>query len=359
MPDLHSTPNTTAVRPSVPPHPFPDTPRLPHSSHACAMDVTCVVDCGHHTVKYAALTRRGRHGAEAVVKERRSACNAYVADDERFRQCVPLVLSEELRAEEDLTLMLLLDSFHSQKAKAALLYSCFEQFGCKQACLHYTACTGLYAAGETSGLVIDLGYAGVQLTSVCKGAVQTALSARLASVGTRSLDGELQRLVRGDMTEEALHLIKTSCCSLTGRDEPVPQLTLPDGTVFPYDELKRSELHRATRALLYSTTSSVPDTLRATYQKHGICCPDATAWLQLGGGSLIGGVDEVLATAMAHPLRRHAPKQLHLKDVTHAPVSGGMILSQLNVFKSMCVTASDYEECGPDGCARMQVVDVR
>lgn len=323
------------------------------------MEATYIVDCGHHTLKYAGLSKWNRKTVEVLVKERRSECNAYVTDDERLRQCVPQLLSGELRADEELTLILLLDTFHSQKSKAALLYSCFEQFGCKKVCLHYTASAGLYAAGETSGLVVDLGYAGVQLTSVQQGTVQTSMSTRLSSVGTRSVDGELHRLLRGDMTEATLHLVKTHCCSLMERDELVPQLTLPDGSVFPYDDRTRSELHRATSALLYSTTSSVPDTLRTIYQKHSIRFPDSTSWVQLGGGSLISGVNEVLTTAMTHPLFRPAHQQLHLKDVTHAPVSGGIILSQLNVFKSMCIGVSDYEEYGPDGCLRMQVVDSR
>ncbi|KAK7200220.1 actin-like protein [Novymonas esmeraldas] len=323
------------------------------------MDATYIVDCGHHTLKYAGVSKRNRRAVEVLVKERRSEVNAYVADGERFRECVPQLLSDELRTDEDLTLLLLLDTYHSQKSKASLLYSCFEQFGCKRVCLHYTACAGLYAAGETSGVVVDVGYAGVQITSVYKGAVQTAMSARLSSVGTRSLDSELQRLVRGDMPEDVLHLVKTHCCSLTERDAPVAELTLPDGSVFPHEDLRQSELHRATSALLYSTTSSAPDTLRAVYQKHSIRFPDAAAWLPLGGGSLIHGAEEVLAAGMSHPLCRHAPRQLHVREVTHAPVSGGTILSQLNVFKSMCVGASDYEEYGPDGCVRMQVVDVR
>ncbi|XQJ28835.1 actin-like protein, putative [Leishmania guyanensis] len=323
------------------------------------MEATYIVDCGHHTLKYAGLSKRNRKAVQVLIKERRSECNAYVTDEERFRQCVPQLLSGELRSDEDLTLILLLDTHHSQKSKATLLYACFEQFGCKKVCLHYTACTGLYAAGETSGVVVDLGYAGVQLTSVHKGAVQTAISTRLSSVGTRSLDDELHRLLHGSATEETLRHVKTHCCSLTERDEMVPELTLPDGSVFPHDDLKRSELHRATKALLYSTTSSVPETLRMVYQKHSIRFSDSTSWVQLGGGSLISGVDEALTRAMAHPLCRHSAKQLHLKDVTHAPVSGGIILSQLNVFKSMCIGVADYEEYGPDGCLHMQVVDAR
>ncbi|KAG5499427.1 hypothetical protein JKF63_07990 [Porcisia hertigi] len=323
------------------------------------MEATYIMDCGHHTLKYAGVSKRSRKAVDVHIKERPSECNAYVTDDERFRQSVPLLLSGELCADEDLTLMLLLDTFHSQKSKARLLYSCFEQFGCKKVCLHYTACAGLYAAGETSGVVVDIGYAGVQFTSVHKGTVQTAVSARLSSVGTRSLDGELHRLLRGDIADKTLDLVKMHCCSLKERDEVVPELTLPDGYVIPSEDLKMSELRRATRALLYSTTSSVPDTLRTIYQKHSIGFPDSTSWLQLGGGSLISGVNEVLTTAVSHTLCRHFPTQLHLKDVTHAPVSGGIILSQLNVFKSMCVDASDYEEYGPEGCVRMQVVDAR
>ncbi|KPA80706.1 putative actin-like protein [Leptomonas pyrrhocoris] len=323
------------------------------------METTYIVDCGHHTIKYAGLSKRSKRTVEVLVKERRSECNAYVADDERLRQSVPQLLSGELRTDEELTLMLLLDTFASQKSKASLLYSCFEQFGCKKVCLHYTACTGLYAAGETSGVVVDIGYAGVQLSSVYKGVVQTALSSRLTSLGTRSLDCELHRLLRSDVTEEALHRIKAQCCSLTEREEPQPDLTLPDGTVFPSKGLKRSELHRASNALLFSTTSSVPDSMRLIFQKHSIRYPDSTSWLRLGGGSQIDGVEEVLGSAMAHPLCRHTPKELHLKDATHGPVSGGIILSQLNVFKGMCVGAGDYEEYGPDGCVRMQVVDAR
>ena len=166
------------------------------------MEATYIVDCGHHTIKYAGLSKHHKRTVEVLVKERRSECNAYVADDERLRQSVPQLLSGELRTDEDLTLMLLLDTFTSQKSKASLLYSCFEQFGCKRVCLHYTASTGLYAAGETSGVVVDIGYAGVQLSSVCKGVAQTALSARLSSVGTRSLDCELHKLTRSDVTEE-------------------------------------------------------------------------------------------------------------------------------------------------------------
>jgi hypothetical protein len=323
------------------------------------MEATYIVDCGHHTIKYAGLSKRNKRTVEVLVKERRSECNAYVADDERLRQCVPQLLSGELRTDEELTLMLLLDTFTSQKSKASLLYSCFESFGCKKVCLHYTACTGLYAAGETSGVVVDIGYAGVQLSSVYKGVVQTALSSQLSSVGTRSLDCELHRLLRRDVTEESLHLIKSQCCAVREREEPLPDLTLPDGTVFPCKGLTRSELHAASGALLFSTTSSVPDTFRLVFQKHTLCHADATSWLRLGGGAQIDGVEEVLQTALAHPLNRHTPKELLLKDTTHGPVSGGIILSQLNVFKSMCIGVGDYEEYGPDGCVQMQVVDAR
>ncbi|KAG5497464.1 hypothetical protein JIQ42_03950 [Leishmania sp. Namibia] len=322
------------------------------------MEATYIVDCGHHTLKYAGLSKRCRRTREVLIKERRNECNAYVADDERFRHCVPQLLSEELHTDEDLTLLLLLDTFHSQKSKAALLYSSFEQFGCKRVCLHYTACAGLYAAGETSGIVVDLGYVGAQLTSVHKGTVETAMSTRLSSVGTQRLDGELRRLLGGDTTEKTLDLVKAQHCSLTEREELAPELTLPDGSVLPYEDLK-SGLYKASNALLYSTTSSVPDSLRTVYQKHAIRFPDSSSWLLLGGGSLVSGVDEVLTRAMTHPLSCHSPKQLHLKDVTHAPVSGGIILSQLNVFKSMCIDVSDYEEYGPEGCLRMQVVDAR
>lgn len=323
------------------------------------MEATYIVDCGHHTIKYAGLSKRNKRTVEVLVKERRSPCNAYVADDERLRQSVPQLLSGELRTDEDLTLMLLLDTLTSQKSKAALLHSCFESFGCKKVCLHYTACTGLYAAGETSGVVVDVGYAGVQLSSVYQGAAQTALSCRLSSVGTRSLDCELHKLLPSGATEEAMDLMKAQCCGLAEQTEPLADLTLPDGTTLPCSALKRSEVHAASSALLFSTTSSVPDTLRLVFQKHVIRHPDAASWLRLGGGAQMDGVAEVLQTALTHPLCRHTPKELHLKDATHGPVSGGIILSQLNVFKSMCIGVSDYEEYGPDGCVRMQVVDAR
>ncbi|KAG5473926.1 hypothetical protein LSCM1_04562 [Leishmania martiniquensis] len=322
------------------------------------MEATYILDCGHHTLKYTALSKNSRRNVEVLIKERRSECDACDTGDERFRHCVPQLLSDELHTDEDLTLLLLLDTLHSQKSKAALLYSCFEQFGCKRVCLHYSACTGLYAAGETSGVVVDLGYAGAQLTSVYSGSVATATSARLSSVGTRSVDDELRRLLRGNVTEKTLDLVKTHCCSLREREELAPELALPDGSVLAYEDLK-SELYKATSAILYSTTSSVPDSLRAVYQKHSILFPDSASWLQLGGGSLIRGVDEVLKRAMTHALLCHSPKQLHLKAVTHAPVTGGIILSQLNIFKSMCIDVSEYEEYGPEGSLRMQVVDAR
>lgn len=323
------------------------------------MEATYVVDCGHHTTKYAGLSKRNKRTVEVLVKERRSGCNAYVADDERLRQSLPQLLSGELRTDEELTVMLLLDTFISQRSKASLLHACFEQFGCKKVCLHYTACTGLYAAGETSGVVVDVGYAGVQLSSVYKGVVQTQNSSRLLSVGSRSLDCELHKLLPLDVSEEGLQLVKTQCCTVAEGAESLPDVTLPDGTVFSCGGERRHELHKASSALLNSTTSSVPDTLRLVFQKHTIRHPDSTSWLRLGGGAQISGVEEVLGTALAHPLCRHTPKELRLKDATHAAVSGGIILSQLNVFKSMCIGVGDYEEYGPDGCVRMQVVDTR
>lgn len=323
------------------------------------MESTCIVDCGRHTTKYAVLSKRNRKGVEVQVKEwRAEVTNDDDTADALARRCIPAILNDQLTEGEDLTLVLLLDTLVPPRVKASLMYTCFEQFGCHKASLHYTSCTALYASGETSGIAVDVGFNGVRITPVLNGVPQTVLSADLSSVGSRKVDAALSALLPCSPSDDLLRSVKERYCFLNQPESDLAAMVLPDGSVFT-PPFSVEEVRVAAQSLLYSSVASVPDTLRYTLQK---CCSiysQPKNWLRFGGASRMSGVGDILSSAIQSPLSGSPLQELNLRSYTHAPVSGAMILSQLNIFKSICVDVADYEEDGPDRCVHLQVVDAR
>lgn len=325
-----------------------------------------MVDCGHHSIKYGAITHRHRKDAQNTPKTLSRAvatCDPVTALE--WSSTIPTLLANEVGEDEHLVLFLLLDTLTAQPQKEALLSACFEQMEAAKVCLGYTATTALFAAGETSGVVLDVGYASARITPVVRGIPELTLSSELSSLGAHAVDDALRAAFReaGEPTtsDTFLTAVKSQCCWVGSGEKPdtVDEVALPDGSILPM-ALSSTALEAASSRLLTSTRASATNSLLHTWEKATLLHPDVSQWVRCGGAAGMAGVGPTVADVVSKAgMVSGPPRELHVRDHATASVEGGVILTHLNTFKKMCIDSTDYEEEGPQRCLHQRITDWR
>ncbi|KEG13747.1 actin-like protein [Trypanosoma grayi] len=329
------------------------------------MDTTFVVDYGSHTVKHTCFSKSDKSSA-FDVSPNEVPSRAYVDDTldvALLGKHLAELLSDACPEDSGLTLALLVDALLPQWKRELVLKCCIEHLDAKQVFLGNVAATALFSVAETTGIGVDIGYRGVRIVPVVNGVARTSLCADVPLVGARQTDNVLRRHI--PQAEEALlQMLKATACFIGDEAPALPQqLMLPDGSSLPFP-LSTSTCREAGEALLFHAPHiRAPDVLQHTYQKCLLELPSLKHWVLFGGASSITGTREALRGAMNRvvaPLQGATPPQLlHVKSPMQAALSGGVIVSQLSSFKSMCVSAAEYAEEGPHRCIHLKTVDER
>lgn len=351
------------------------------------METVFVVDDGYHTLKHARVSRSQQCGDYLPVYTQRSERD--ITRVCHREQVVGLlhnlnnITSSCADAPNEVSLLLLQHALVSRREREIVFVSCFERLGCKRVALDCLASTALYAGGVTSGVIVDIGFTGVRVSTILDGHPVLPLCAELRSVGAYHVDADLRHSALHDCSDEDLLHFKTQCTvqpevypggehvltssysaaharqSRYSRDKTT---SLPDG--------ERVHIHTcdgdsdgdtpcaaekpsgACQKLLYSSSTSVPNTFSYHMRKALLVSPEMTHWSVIGGCAGMHGVRSILRDAVSHAVLVSAAKEVYVKNAAHAAVQGGIILAQLSFFKGMCITADMYAEDGPERCAQ-------
>lgn len=362
------------------------------------MDFSLIVDPGAFSVKYAGQAKRNRRKdwADSQVREMSTATASLDAsvDCEALQlQTLARLVSAEVQQGEDLSLVLLVDTLASRRLRESLFQVAFEHLGAKKVAMCFTAATALFAAGETTGVAVDLGFFGVRVTPVDRGVPVVAQATGCASVGCAAIDASILEIIRAADPDAAARITdaaswaevtrqpayaqaKGQLCSFAdgaatggrtaaGGDEyhnpndPVCEFALPDGSSVRVPA-SPSVVSQATRPLLYSACANVPFAFRAVHQQFSLDVSDAPLpWLCFGGGAAVRGAGGELAAALETSMIGAPARQLTTRSPGHAPVEGALILTHLSSFKAMSVSLAEYGEDGPAQCVHVRCVDSR
>ncbi|CCW67264.1 unnamed protein product [Phytomonas sp. Hart1] len=339
------------------------------------MESIVIVDAGRHSVKYLSTSKRNRRkeGDKCIFNDisptMTQAVDVSLAD---WNEVLPKVLSREVDPADDLTLFILTQPLFSRRDRELLFTTCFEYLGAKKVCLGYAPVAAHFAAGEVSGVNVDIGFSAVRITPIYQGIPCTAISEVYPTIGAAHVDEELARYYTVGPLPQELTALKSQVCWIgrhdcendekwdneSGFSRFVDEITLPDGSCArvpfgPHDALQ------AGRRLLYNSTVSLPDSFQSIYQSFSIEFHNCPYWSLFGGASDMFGVNDTLTRALSGSLPLTDPIQLRLRNSCNAPVEGASIVSQLNTFKSMCVGVESYEEDGPERCVHSKILDSR
>jgi len=257
----------------------------------------------------------------------------------------------------------------------------FESFNVPALCLNNTAALSLYAAGRTTGVVLDVGYDVTHAVPVHDGYALPHAVQRW-DVGGRDLTEHLNK-----MLAERGHVFTTPAEREIVRD--IKEHLTYVAAVYDTEEQKAT----ATAAAV-ERDCELPDGSILTVGKERFCCPEplfrpsmlaASTGTGSGAGreSQAGGVHELVyqaiskadaelradlyanivlaggstmfrgfAERLARELTALAPPTMHVKlvaspDRKYSVWTGGSILAALPAFAPLCITKPEYDECGP------------
>jgi centractin len=228
------------------------------------------------------------------------------------------------------------------------------------------AVLSLYAAGHTTGVVLDSGDGVTHAVPIYEGFAITHGITRVDIAG-RDVTDQMQLLLRGSghvfsttAETEIVRAMKEKMCYVLlnpnkelakeGLADRTAEYTLPDGSVIQVGP----ERHRAPEvlfnpSLIGSEYMGVHEALSVAIAKSDI---DIRKTLYgkiflAGGNTLLSGFTDRLL----NEVKRQAPKETKVR--IHAPKSedrqtttwlGGSILASLNSFSSMVVSKKEYDE---------------
>lgn len=282
-------------------------------------------------------------------------------NEEDWIKTVSRILTSSISQDEELNILFLLDTFTSVQLKERLIYAGFEHFGAKRICLEYSASASLLSCGEVSGTVIDVGYTGMRLTTVKGGIPVVEHSISLDDVGAFYAEAEFYSLLpKAEQEQVPLwhSLMPQIMTSPAGGDvNQTRMVTLPDGTSVEVPLSSDSINQAASRIFSSHLNNGLDDAWSIT--AHAFNVGASTRFLRFGGAAEWSDFSSKLHVTLAPFSLGKKSQELFNRNPVTSPVAGGSILSQLAVFKSMCVSDEDYSEDGPHGCVRNYRTDSR
>lgn len=286
------------------------------------------------------------------------------------------VLENELRATQGAHPVLVTENACTpRKNRERLAEMLFE--GCSVGSLYVAVpgVLGLYAAGRTTGVVVDVGEGVTTALPVAKGFVAEHAIGRM-DLGGGDVTERLGSLLRAGGTsllassseKEAVRKIKESVCEVAREFEDeeekwqaggmeVARYELPDGEVVEIG----AERYQAPEILFNPAMVGCEKGGVAGLVNDAIMAMDAGVRKELygtivlaGGGTLVRGfgqrlVDELRPLPPGNTkIRVHAPK-----DRALSAYAGGSILASLSTFRTMTFSVGDYWEHGKSGIHRL------
>lgn len=328
------------------------------------METTLIADCGRHSTKYSLISKRNKWTSEVQVKlNSTDQLTSSTIDEEDWLNTLPSILDSTIIGEDELRLLFLLNPLCPRQQKEALLIAAFEQYGARKVCLECTAPASLFSCGETSGIVVDVGYTAVRITPVLKGIPAAELSTSLYGVGSFFTESELISSLSESYPAQEIgwRSYMNQIMPEVGGEASVSgcrtEIALPDGSLLPLS-FSSSTISRAADRLLLSGESDVLDTAWYTLMKS-INTEANSHFLRSGGAAHWHICATKLATSFNRSITPTTPSEVLSKNSLHSSVVGGSILSQLSCFKNMCISVEDYNDEGPHGCVRQYSTDPR
>lgn len=234
----------------------------------------------------------------------------------------------------------------------------------------------LYAAGKTTGLVVDLGAQTATVAPVSDGALQAA-QARCVPVGGHDLEEIVARKVAANgctaSRKDCAQLMRQCAKVAASRDafgvaclEPLPppeRHTLPDGNVL---DLREAEAFMVGEVLFdlapldRGLEQDLPLGVVGAACESVMGCPAQFRHQMFENVFLCGGLSQLpgLETRFHRELERMAPAQckptllpppgyMPASLRSHAAWTGGAILAKVVFTQNQHVTRADYNELGP------------
>lgn len=322
-----------------------------------------ILDSGSFSLKYNSSLRQHKKYTLAELREHKYTYpfNRGTSFHDKFTSACEHALHEEFTGDgdDDVTLLVLLDTLTPPREKEAVLYASFERFRAKKVSLVYSAATTLYSAGETSGSCVDVGFSGVRISTVYNSVTYPTLCSAWSCVGGRCADEALQYYHHGHpCNDEMLEAIKKQQCFLGEASGSTGDITLPDGATFT-SKLTAEEAKGAAETMLFSKTANIPRALCSLMESASVQFGFPQRYALAGHGANLKGISAVFSDTLSHGMFPTLPKNVYLKNPHWAAVEGGTILSQLGTFKTMCISGNEYEEEGPARCVYGKIVDPR
>lgn len=327
---------------------------------------SCVGRPKHRRVMASALEAEALMGSD-VQKHRgvcslKYPCQRGVIQDWDDMQRVWGQVFRDLRVQPDEQPILFTESplvSSAQRKRTAEIM--FETFRVPAVCFSMQAVLSLYAAGRTTGLVLDCGEGCTTAVPVYEGFAVTSAITR-SDIGGSDVTDQLQLLLRRNgvalttsAEREIVREMKEKVCEVDPRPRmdaahlaTAPNVTyrLPDGNVLTLG----SERSRAAEVLfcpsiIGSEDSGVPDVIMRSVSKCDLEIRSTLlqSIVLSGGSTLLRGFGDRLLSE----LKKTAPHGTKLR-ITASPERqyttwiGGSILASLSTFSTMWVTAQDY-----------------
>ena len=224
----------------------------------------------------------------------------------------------------------------------------------------------LYSTGKTTGVVLDIGDSGCQVTPIYEG-LGLHHSILGSSIGGRRTTDVLQKLLTRSTglsltTSAEYHMVrrmKEDCCYVhvdTSSTEDA-QWLLPDGTPVTLPPTLRTQPAEVLFNPSEYTGSEEPGVHRLLHRSVMSCDVDVRARLfesieLVGGGTMMPGLPERVLKEVRGLSPPHTTLRLSAtEERKNAAWVGGSILASLSTFKGMWVSKERWREEG-GGCMR-------
>lgn len=241
----------------------------------------------------------------------------------------------------------------------------FESINVPGLCIANSAALALYAAGRTTGVVLESGDGVTHAVPVLEGHVLEYATTRL-DLGGRDLTEYLLRLLSeqgyslAGLSEKTAHDIKERMCYVAGDLEQevqilsnTPELSyvLPDGTLINAGK-SRVQCPEALfqPSLLGLESAGIHELVRDAIMKCHVDIRGAmfNDIVLAGGSTMFRGIKDRLQNELT-ALAPSGPRIRIIAQPNRAVSTwvGGSILASLSSFRDMCVSRKEYDEYGP------------
>lgn len=314
-------------------------------------------------------------GDEAQVKRGMLAltyplCHGIVTNWDDMEKIWHHAFYNELRVNpEDHPVLLTEAPMNPKSNRERMTQLMFEQFNVPALYISIQAILTLYAAGRTTGVVMDSGDGVTHMVPIFEGFFLPHAICRLDIAG-RDLTDYLGKILmeRGytyttSAEREIVRDLKEEHCYIAlNYDEEIRSykespdndrsFKLPDKTVITIgDERIRCPEVLFKPSLLGKESKGIDESLYETIMKCDIDLrKDLFNNIVLSGGTtMYRGIGERLT----EEIKRLAPANIPVRVIApperkYSVWIGGSILSSLNTFQDMWITRADYDECGPE-----------